>query len=730
MVNNKEKEEPYCHFCEKENSEIVIIRSGDIGICENCVILAQDAISDFYNNAEREKLTSIKKPSQIKNFLDKYVIDQENAKMILSVAVYNHYKMLKNNAKKRSEVEMEKSNICLVGPTGSGKTFLVKTIARLLDVPFASADATSLTSTGYVGADAEDILRVLIDNANGDIKKAEQGIIYLDECFPEGTEILTESGFKEFKDLGEEEKVAQYTKDGRIEFVLPERHISKYYKGNLIKYSHSNKKWSHTSTPNHNRVYFDKHGILLKTEAKNKLSDNTKLPISGILEIKENKKIPDDFIRLYVAFCADGCIKNKYYGYLSFKKERKIERLKNILENLNIEYTLTENSKGYSNFYLGRLDSIGISFKDNIKKIDRNFLMTLSKRQREVFLEELFLWDGTKGKNRYNQFITSKKEEADIVLEICHLTDKKATICTKRKEGYSDTYYVTIMETNKVSQQKVIKEEIPYDGNVYCVTVPSGMIMIKQNDFIQISGNCDKLSRKGEKLSSSLDVGGEGVQQALLKMIEGTVVEVAEKGRKNPMSQKMVKIDTKDILFIVGGSFEGIEEIIEKRTTKDSKSIGFGSEVKSKKKIEFNDHIENIIQEDLRKFGLLPEFIGRLPVLCPMKELTEESIYRILVEPKNALVKQYQESFKMDKAELVFEESALKLIAKEAIKRKTGARALRSIMEDILLKHMYSVPDYRNIDKVLITDKCVLKEEGPIIEYKKTKVLKNKKKGG
>ncbi len=209
------------------------------------------------------------------------------------------------------------------------------------------------------------------------------------------------------------------------------------------------------------------------------------------------------------------------------------------------------------------------------------------------------------------------------------------------------------------------------------------------------------------------------MQQALLKIIEGAVIEVAPKGqRKHPM-QDTVKIDTSNILFIVGGSFEGIEKKIEERLMKDKSSIGFGATIKSKESSKvFNESILEIQAEDLRKFGMLPELIGRLPIICPLQELDEDTLVRILTEPKNALVKQYQEMLKMDGVELEFTQEALEAIAKKAIKRRTGARSLRAILEETLLTHMFSIPDRKDIEKMIITGDCVSDDIDPIIELK------------
>lgn len=244
----------------------------------------------------------------------------------------------------------------------------------------------------------------------------------------------------------------------------------------------------------------------------------------------------------------------------------------------------------------------------------------------------------------------------------------------------------------------------------------NGDIEKAQRGIIYID-EIDKLSRKGENPSITRDVGGEGVQQALLKIIEGSIVEVAPKGsRKHPMAET-IKVDTSNILFIVGGSFEGIDKIIEKRQKTNKSGMGFGAAVESKTEKSINDFILDVKAEDLKKFGMLPEFIGRLPVIAPLQELSEEALMQILTEPKNALVKQYQELMRVDGVELEFTPEALTEIAKLAQKRKTGARSLRSIIEEVLLPHMFSVPD-EEIEKLIITKETVVDKKEPIKEFK------------
>lgn len=405
-MSNEVTEVELCSFCDRPGDleqQRVLIEGEGVAICSECVQNCVDALKDFEIEPVQEMLDFGMKPSEIVSFLDEYVVGQERAKMVLAVAVVNHYKLLDYKQRETQNIELEKSNVLLVGPTGAGKTYFARQLAKILDVPFAIADATTLTEAGYVGEDVENVVRRLLDNADGDIEAAERGIIYIDEI--------------------------------------------------------------------------------------------------------------------------------------------------------------------------------------------------------------------------------------------------------------------------------------------------------------------DKLSRKGENPSISRDVSGEGVQQALLKIIEGSEVEVASKGmRKHPMAET-TKINTANILFIVGGSFEGIEKIIAKRLKKDKVGIGFGAKVESKEEIKFNDYILDVKAEDLKKFGMLPELLGRLPIITPLKELDQEALVKILTEPKNAIIKQYQELFRYDGITLEFEDEAVKAIADLAIERKTGARSLRAIMEEVLLPYMYKTPDMEDVEKIIFTAEAVRGEE-------------------
>lgn len=550
-------------------------------------------------------------------------------------------------------------------------------------------------------SDVETIFQPLL--ARHDVKDVEKSIVYIDECFLGNTLVMTNEGFKRFDSLNGFEKILQYNEDGTMDFVDYE-YVCKKYSGEMVRIS--NKDFVHLSTKNHDRVLINSEKKLYKEKAYKAYNSFNiyNIPISGKL-IGEDYDISDDCLRLGAAIYIYGKnINNSYASITLDAGNEKINNfLKDLLDNLSIHYEYYSNSSSnvleyliYYNLYFN---------KDMIlsKIIDRNLIFKYSNRQRMLLIEAFKFWGGYEVNDLIKSFQISTiiRKKALLIQELCHITGMKADIFSYEKEG---KYTIIIKYVDKVSQKNSFIEHIKYTGNVYCVRVPSKMIMIKQERFVQITGNCDKKARKSSSNPSiTRDVSGESVQYALLKVIEGNTIDVPEVDkRKHPNKQNIV-LDTSNILFILGGAFDGLENIIAKRCSSNKRVVGFKGDSTKK---DLRALLNKATHKDLINYGIVPELAGRVPVISVTENLEEDDLCKILTEPKNAILKQYQKLMKMDGIDLIFEKEAVKKIAEKAYKTGNGARSLRTIVEKTMKDIMYESPS-KEVKKIVITKEMI-----------------------
>ena len=733
----KRKEAPRCGFCGRSAADgaNVVVASNGLAICDKCatnvisIVGAEeekpngkgDGVSEFPvvdslshgKEGDKRTLGRVPTPREIVVKLNEHVIGQDDVKKTLATAVYNHYSRLRSRKRvyedDLKDVQVEKSNIIMIGPTGCGKTLLAKTIAKILNVPFAIADATTLTEAGYVGEDVENVVRYLYNNADGDVEKTQQGVIWIDECFPGDTEVMTENGFKQFNSLLPTDRIIQWNEDGSMSMVDSERIVKKPYSGDLLTIRHQNGDIIHSSTPNHNRVVIStqsKTRRVYRIPAENSLSEGWRIPVCGNYD-GPGIGLTDAEIRFHVAFAADGCIKNGKYGYMAFKKGRKKERLDSLLAELpRITYSYKfDEKRGYHCYYFGDISSMPFYDGENKKSLVIDGFIRSTLEQKKLFINELQYWDGCISYSKNNPFksvyfSSFKKEEVDFVQTIAHLCGYRCNPFERSKKGYKTGFACVCSGRGYQTQTRAKVQREPYKGDVYCVTVPSHMIMIRQEGRVCITGNCDKIASKTQNVSITRDVSGEGVQQALLKIIEGTTCRFPPNGGRKHPDQPLVEIDTSNILFICGGAFVGLDKIVENRVNSENGSsvIGFGGDENKEKR----NPAQRVRPEDLVEFGLIPEFVGRLPIIAEMKELTEDELVKVLKEPKNSITKQYRKLLLQSGISLEFEDEALRCLAKRAIERKTGARGLRAEMEEVMKEIMFNAPDNTEQGKVIV----------------------------
>jgi len=717
MVSSQQ--ELRCSFCGKPESKVKkLLEGGGCYICDECILFGVSYISD----EQPIKTESLPKPITVKNYLDNYVISQDKAKKIISVAVYNHFKRLSRVGQPNPNVELQKSNIMLIGSSGSGKTLLAQTLARILKVPFTIADATSLTEAGYVG------------------------------CLDRDTEYLSEEGWKPIGDY-KEGKIAQYNPEtGQAEFVYP-LHYTKKTCDYLTKFK-TKYGLSQILSDKHNVVYIGSRGNInqikfseLKTRYKtNKSGFRGKFITTFKAPNTEGLTFTEDELRLQVAAIADGYYPNKNTNFcrFTFKKKRKVDRLLNILKRLNKKYTFNN-----------RLSNNRIQIDCTTKTSDKKFTSEYfkgNKNQLETIADECLHWDG----NCKNQFYSSSEKSSDFIQYCFTITGKNSSILKRKRkdkpEHYLPEYKVHKYKRKYVSaaHSKNMKLYKTIDGFKYCFTVPTGMFIARNNKCIFVTGNSDvesifqpllsthsveevekaiiyidEIDKKARKSSSNpsltRDVSGESVQYALLKLLEGSVIDIPNVGKRKHPNEHCTRLNTSNILFILGGAFNGLADIIAERQAKNT--LGFLSEKNTvDKQQRENMLLQEVTHKDLITFGIIPELAGRIPVLVSLEELNINDLCKILVEPKNSLVKQYQELLAMDNVELVFEKVALKEIAFKANKMGTGARGLRSIMEDLMIDIMYEIPS-ENVKKCVVTKECITKRKKPkkILNEKKSK---------